>query len=215
MRLRRIVRPFQVRPRLLMAAAAAGAAAFLLPEMRWSTRAILSWDVGIGLHLALLAIMMARSNLDNLQVRADEDAGAAAVLGIATVAAVASLAAIGAELDGLKDAAGAAKGGRLALAGATILLSWLYVNAMFGIHYAHEYYRGKVDRQGLKFPGDGAPDYWDFMYFAFNMGAAAQTSDVAVEDRRMRRFVLAHTVVSFLFNTTILALAINVGASLL
>jgi uncharacterized membrane protein len=85
---------------------------------------------------------------------------------------------------------------------------------MFGLHYAHDYYAGEDDRRGLKFPGDTAPDYWDFLYFSFNLGAAAQTSDVQIEAPRMRRFVLAHTIVSFLFNTGVLALAINVGASL-
>ena len=67
---------------------------------------------------------------------------------------------------------------------------------------------------GLQFPGGGDPDYWDFLYFSFTIGAAVQTSDVAITTPRMRRLVLGHTVVSFLFNTTILAIAVNVGASL-
>ncbi len=59
------------------------------------------------------------------------------------------------------------------------------------------------------------PDYWDFLYFAANLGAAAQTSDVMITSPSMRRLVLGHTILSFLFNTTILALAVNVGAGLL
>ena len=86
---------------------------------------------------------------------------------------------------------------------------------MFALHYAHDFYAGEEDRRGLAFPGEERPDYWDFLYFSFNLGAASQTSDVQIEARRMRRFVLAHTILSFLFNTTVLALAINVGASLL
>jgi uncharacterized membrane protein len=69
--------------------------------------------------------------------------------------------------------------------------------------------------RGLAFPGSsGRPDYWDFAYFSFTIGAAMQTSDVGVTTRDMRRVVLAQTVFAFLFNTTVLALAVNVGASL-
>ena len=132
------------------------------------------------------------------------------------VAALASLAAIAVELHGIRDSGGARiEGGRLMLAGGTILASWIFVHTMFALHYAHDYYAGGDDRGGLKFPTDTPPDYWDFLYFSFTMGAASQTSDVTVVASRMRRFVLAHTILSFLFNTTVLALAINVGASLL
>ncbi|WP_375461711.1 DUF1345 domain-containing protein [uncultured Enterovirga sp.] len=178
-----------------------------------ASRLLVGWDAGIGLFLVLGWAMMARSGQADIQRRADrEDAGAAAVLVLTMVGAVASLVAIAVELRGIK---GSPEAGRLALAGATILLSWLFVHTMYALHYAHDYYAGEDDRGGLKFPGDAKPDYWDFMYFAFNLGAAAQTSDVMIEAKRMRRFVLAHTILSFLFNTTILALAINVGASLL
>jgi uncharacterized membrane protein len=160
--------------------------------------------------------MMARSDHDIIQRRADEeDAGAAAVLSLTIVAALASFVAIGAELHGLHEATGQKPVGRLALAAITILVSWLFVHTMFALHYAHDFYAGEQDRGGLKFPGERRPDYWDFLYFAFNLGAASQTSDVAIEAARTRRFVLAHTILSFLFNTTILAMAINVGAGLL
>src|SRR3954471_2114409 len=89
----------------------------------------------------------------------------------------------------------------------------------FALHYAHDYYGGPgADRGGLAFPKDSPErdaDYWDFLYFAVTIGAASQTSDVTVVSHRTRRYVLAHTILSFLFNTTVLALAINVGASLL
>ena len=212
----RALKVVAARPRLIAAAIVAGAVALLLPEMRAPTRFLLAWDCGIVLHLILIAIMMARSDHAGMQRRADEeDVGAVAVLVLMIVGSLASLVAIGAELRGLKEASGSAAMGRLALVGSTILFSWLFVHTMFALHYAHDYYAGEDDRRGLKFPGKHAPDYWDFMYFSFNLGAAAQTSDVAVEAPRLRRFVLAHTILSFLFNTTVLALAINVGASLL
>jgi uncharacterized membrane protein len=212
-----ILRIATARPRLLVAGGLIVALALLLPDsLRLATRLLIAWDAGIVFYLGLICTMMARSDHDIIQRRADEeDAGAAAVLSLTIVAAVASFAAIGAELHGLHEAAGARPAGRLALAAITILVSWLFVHTMFALHYAHDFYAGEQDRGGLKFPGEHRPDYWDFLYFAFNLGAASQTSDVAIEAARTRRFVLAHTILSFLFNTTILAMAINVGAGLL
>lgn len=216
-RLRRSLRTFTSRPRLLVAAALGVVALFVLPTARLSTRLILAWDIASGLHLVLAWIMMATSRYADLQRRADkEDVGAVVVLVLTVGAAIASLVAIAFELHGIHDAGGAEQqGGRLALAAATILISWFFVHTMFALHYSHDYYAGEDDRGGLKFPQDRHPDYWDFLYFSFTMGAASQTSDVSITAPRMRRFVLAHTILSFLFNTTILALAINVGASLL
>jgi uncharacterized membrane protein len=132
---------------------------------------------------------------------------------------MAGLFAIAAELHGIHEAPQRAQAVRVGIAAATILCSWFFVHLIFAIHYAHDYYGRGGTRGGLVFPGDkdGAaePDYWDFLYFSFTIGAASQTSDVAVVSRRMRRLVLAHTVVAFLFNTTILALAVNVGAGVL
>ncbi|HEY0572013.1 MAG TPA: DUF1345 domain-containing protein [Enterovirga sp.] len=211
------LRAVTARPRLLISAGLVLAVGLLLPgELRVSTRFLIAWDTGIVLYLVLICVMMARSDHDRMQRRADEeDAGAAAVLALTIAAAIASFVAIGAELHGADDAGGARSAGRLALTGTTILVSWLFVHVMFALHYAHDYYAGAKDRGGLKFPGDQKPDYWDFLYFSFNLGAAAQTSDVMIEAARMRRFVLVHTILSFLFNTTILAMAINVGAGLL
>jgi uncharacterized membrane protein len=212
-----ILRIAAARPRLLVAGGLILALGLLLPDsLRLPTRLLIAWDTGIVLYLGLICTMMARSDHDSIQRRADEeDAGAAAVLSLTIVAALASFVAIGAELHGLHEATGPKPVGRLALAAITILVSWLFVHTMFALHYAHDFYAGERDRGGLKFPGERRPDYWDFLYFAFNLGAASQTSDVAIEAARTRRFVLAHTILSFLFNTTILAMAINVGAGLL
>ena len=216
-RVRRGVHAVRARPRLLTSAAVALAVVLVLPESRVSTRLLVGWDVGVLLNLVLVWTMMALSSHAALQRRADrEDAGAVVVLVVTIAAAIASLVAIALELHGIKDTGGGrVETGRLGLAGGTILLSWFFVHTMFALHYAHDYYAGEDDRGGLKFPDEAKPDYWDFLYFAFTMGAASQTSDVTVVASRMRRFVLAHTILSFLFNTTVLALAINVGASLL
>jgi uncharacterized membrane protein len=215
-RVRRMLRVFTGRPRLVIAAALGVAGYIALPDLRWSARLLCAYDMAVASHICLVWSMMAVSSHADLQRRADqEDVGAVIVLGLTIGAAAVSLVAIGAELHGVKELGGGRGTPRLLLAGATILLSWLFVHTMFAVHYAHDFYVGEDDRGGLKFPGDEKPGYWDFLYFAFNLGAASQTSDVAIEAPRTRRFVLAHTILSFLFNTTILALAINVGASLL
>lgn len=202
---------------MLTACAVFGLAAALLPGLRPSTRFLVAWDLGALTYLALILVMFGQTDEARLQRRADrENAGAVWVLIVSIAAALASFVAIVAELRGLKDQGiGVVGAGRVGLAAATVLVSWLFLQTVFAVHYAHDYYAGETDRGGLKFPSDEPPDYWDFLYFAANLGAAAQTSDVAITSARMRRFVLGHTILAFLFNTTILALAINVGASLL
>ncbi|HEY8564745.1 MAG TPA: DUF1345 domain-containing protein [Beijerinckiaceae bacterium] len=214
----RIVRAAAARPRLLGAALAALAVGLLLPSaFNPSTRILMAWDAGTLLHLALTWTMMARADTKHLRQRAVmQDAGAVVVLALTILASLASLGAIAVELRGLHDMPPTDMPPRLLLVGVTLLCSWLFVQTLFALHYGHDYYSGAEGaRKGLAFPGDGAPDYWDFLYFAATIGAASQTSDVTIVSKRMRRFVLAHTILSFLFNTTVLALAINVGASLI
>jgi uncharacterized membrane protein len=207
----------RLRPRLLVSALAA-AAAFLVLLNDWTvnTRLLAAWDVGVLLYLAATSWAMMRASRESIMARArEEDNGAGAVLSLTLAAAVASLAAIALELHGIRDAEPAQSSVRLVLAGVTILFSWFFVHTIYAVHYAHEFYGDGGERRGLKFPGEDEPEYGEFLYFSFNMGAAAQTSDVTVLSRRMRRLVLSHTILAFLFNTTILALAINVAASLL
>jgi uncharacterized membrane protein len=206
----------RLRPRLYGSLIAAAALFLVLPaEWRLSTRMLVAWDVGVTLYLVLAGWMTARASIEDMKQRAErEDEGATAVLALTVGAALASLAAIAAELRGIHGPNDKGEALRLALAGFTILCSWFFVHVIFAIHYAHEFYAEAPDEGGLMFPHERSPDYLDFLYFAFTIGAAAQTSDVSIDGRRMRRIVLAHTVLSFLFNTTILALAVNVGAGL-
>ena len=96
------------------------------------------------------------------------------------------------------------------------------MQTMFALHYAHAYYNSNISNEvgGLDFPSskarpDSRPDYWDFIYFSFIIGTAAQTADVNITSKVIRRVVTIQCVTVFFFNTTILALAINVGASLI
>ena len=105
------------------------------------------------------------------------------------------------------------------LAGITVVLSWLFAHTIFAVHYAHDYYNDLAESRppGLGFPKQNEeehedPDYWDFLYFSFVVGMTAQVSDVLVLTQRWRRVVLAHGILSFLFNTVVLALSINLLA---
>lgn len=103
---------------------------------------------------------------------------------------------------------------------ATIIGSWLLVHTIFTQHYAHVYYQGDKtleERQstGLNFPNELEPDYWDFLYFSFVIGMTSQVSDISVTSRQMRRLSLMHGILSFFFNTTILAISINIVAGVI
>ena len=104
---------------------------------------------------------------------------------------------------------------QLAFATVTIVLSWAFTHTMFALHYAHEYYDENRGRGGgMEFPGnEPEPDYWDFMYFAFTIGMCAQVSDVTVSSKSIRRTVLTHSIVSFLFNAALLALTVNIAST--
>ncbi|AWM89277.1 DUF1345 domain-containing protein [Microvirga sp. 17 mud 1-3] len=204
----------RLHPRLFLALLIGVAVALLLSasvKLSLNSRILIGWDAGIIAYLAMVGFMALRSSIGQMQRRASlEDEGALVTLALTLSAAVASLAAIAMELQ----ETGGNTAFRLSVAGVTIICSWFFVHLIFAVHYAHEFYGDEGERGGLQFPQTTKPDYWDFMYFAFNLGAAAQTSDVIVVSKRMRRLTLAHTILSFLFNTTVLALAVNVGAGL-
>lgn len=207
----------RLRPRLIGATLVTALVFVLLPS-HWppNARLLVSWDTGVGLYLISVAHLAISSETDSIRQRASlEDEGALVVLILTVAAALASLAAIAIELYGIHDIQGGDRAFRLSVAGITILFSWFFVHTIWAIHYAHEFYGDEGERRGLAFPKEEHPDYWDFLYFSFNMGAAAQTSDVVVVSRKMRRLVLSHTILAFLFNAMILALAVNVGASLI
>lgn len=181
------------------------------------TRMLLAWDAGLLVFFAFTARTMFGSTGDDIRERAESlDEGAAGVLLLTVVASAVSVGAIAVELSGATEADGLEKALRSALGGFTVLLSWLFVHVSFALHYAHAHYNIGEDEQGVDFPGkDEEPDYWDFLYFSFNFGAAMQTSDVDIVDPRIRRVALGQTIVAWIFNTTIIALAVSLGGDLL
>jgi uncharacterized membrane protein len=215
----RVLRSIRVRPRLATATVIGLGVLFLLPlTIAGPTRALAAWDVGVGLYLALAWTMMARGSVEKMRWRAQrQDDGALVVLTLTVIASVASLAAIVLELIGIKDQPSTVQTSHIALAMGTILCSWCLVHTAFALHYAHEFYGDDraPARACLEFPGSAQPDYLDFLYFSFVIGTTSQTADVSITSSHMRRFALAHGVIAFFFNTTLLALTVNIAAGLI
>ena len=212
-----LVSHLRTRPRLVLCTVAGVAVALLTPGVsRGVTRALIGWDVGVWLFLVLVAVMMTRAGQDHVKRTAVAQAeGALAVLSLVVLAVVASIVAILIELSAVKGSAARYALPHVALTLATVIGSWLLLPTLFSLNYASEYY---VEHgHALNFPDRDEsfrPDYADFLYFSFTIAVAAQTADVSVTSRRMRRLVLAQAVLSFAFNTVILAFSVNIAASL-
>jgi uncharacterized membrane protein len=200
------------RPRTFFAMAIGIVTFFLLPgSYRLVTRLLLGWDVFAALYLVLVFTMVFRSGLAHIRRNAVlQDDGRFLILLVTGLGAFASIAAIVFELGASNRSVPA-----LVLATVTIVLSWAAVHTVFSLHYAHEYYRGSKPG-GLQFPsGDQHEDadYWDFVYFSFVIGMTAQVSDVGITDKIIRRTATVHGIISFVFNTALVALMVNIAAS--
>ena len=171
------------------------------------------------LALAWVRIVTARP-LESLKTAKLQDSSRRTIFVFVLLAACASIFAVGYLLG----TAHGRHGGRLletvALAFATVIGSWSLIHTLFALHYAHIYYGDSDDSHvarhagGLIFPDERTPDYLDFAYFSFVVGMTCQVSDVPISGRRLRRWALVHGLLSFAFNTAILALSINVVSSL-
>ena len=181
------------------------------------TRAIVGWNVGAILYLLLAVKMMFWSSHECMRTRAlQHDEGRTVVLLLVVTAALMCIGAIVAELAVVKDLHGTVRYAHIVLAALTILTSWAFTQTMFAIHYAHDYYVTALhgEHGGLEFPGGQPPDYGDFLYFACVIGTSGQTADVSFTNRKMRRIGTVHCVLAFFFNTTLVALTINIASGL-
>jgi len=214
-RFRKMPVPLRVvyaRPRTFISIAVGVIAFLLLPgSLRLVTRLLVGWDVFAALYLVLVFTMVWRSGVTDIRRNAVlQDDGRFLILLLTALGAFASIAAIVFELG----ASNRSMPG-LVLATVTIVLSWAAVHTAFSLHYAHEYYRG-AKPGGLQFPAgdsDDEADYWDFVYFSFVIGMTAQVSDVGITDRIIRRTATVHGIISFVFNTALVALMVNIAAS--
>lgn len=173
---------------------------------------LLGFDAAAVVFLLLLAHMFTGADAAGIRTRAQrEDQGRWGVLWTGVMLSAVVLVALGLELHA-GDGAGVLQ---IVLAAGTLMLSWLFMNILFAVHYAHAYYGDDTRRKtsgGLQFPGGGDPDYWDFAYFAIVIGMTFQVSDVQITDRALRRAVLLHSVIAFFFDVVIIAITVNVVA---
>ncbi len=194
----------------------------LLHHHPLDTQLVSAWDV-----FALITVGFAWAVIitqDPYTVRRDasfQDASGPVLFGIVLTAACVSLFAVILILGSNKSPSSPGFVPHLVLAISAIGLSWSLVHTVFSLHYAHVYYLNahKVDRDkvegGLIFPGDEKPDYYDFAYFSFIIGMTCQVSDVQISSKKIRRMATIHGLISFAFNTAILAMFVNIVASVL
>lgn len=186
-------------------------------EWRWTVRLAAGWDAGVALFLLLTFLKLARTqSVEAIRARAAElDEAGVAVLPLSLLAAAASVALVISEAASASS--GVDRGVEALLTLGTVAASWLFVHVLFGLHYAHRFYAPdkKGDRGGLRFPGETEPDYWDFLHFSLIIGVASQTADVQIADRGLRRLSTVHSVTAFVFNTVLVALAVNLAVSLI
>jgi uncharacterized membrane protein len=186
------------------------------------TRLLVAWNSGIICLLISVWSVIVTAHPKQIKKRSQTQDFSRIVIAILVVtAAIASLFAVIFVLGTSKDLPLKLKGLHIALSVVSVVGSWLLVHTMFTLRYAHYYYLREQSHSqeehagGLDFPGQNLPDYWDFAYFSFVLGMTFQVSDVVITSRLIRRLALLHSLLSFAFNTIIVALSINIISSLL
>lgn len=213
-----------LRRKALVRGAAAGfaglAAVWLIPsELSSSSRAIIAWDVGLITFFVSIWAIMRRQTAETMRQWALKlDAGRRTVLLLTLLAAAAALQTVFVEMKLAKVDHGLLQAVRIALVIGTVAMSWFFVQTIFALEYSHEYFTPDevgADRCGLSFPGGEIPDFWDFLHFSVVIGATAQTADISLVSKTMRRMVTVQSLIAFTYNAVILALTINLTAGLL
>jgi uncharacterized membrane protein len=205
----------------LLIAMIAGAALFAVlafSPLRINARLILSWDAAMLIYLLQAARVIMGCSLEDMKNRAQQiDEGELTIFLISFVAAAVSLTAIILELSNARPSDVEGEVLRITLTLVTLVGAWAFIHTAFAFHYAHLYYANAAAKAepGLAFAGKSEPVYSDFLYFAFVIGTSGQTADVSLTTTRMRRIGTLHCVLAFLFNTTLVALMINISAGFL
>ena len=210
-----------VRPRLAVGCVL-GIAAYLLlpPRYALQTRAVVSWDFGVTVYLVAAAVLFLDEREDRMAADAERlQEGEWTIFFLTVAVVVMSFVAIVFEFSSTRNVPGAQRRLHVAIVAFTLFASWLMTHVTFAFRYAHEFYErdqsAKDYQRGLEFPGERRPDYLDFMYFSLVLGMTFQVSDVQITSRKLRRLATLHGLLSFLFNTVIVALTVNIAAGLL
>ena len=222
-------RAVDVRWRLALALGVGAGAALLSPALLGPlARVVVGWVGFAATNLALILLGMWQADTDDIRrVAASEDLPRTQAFVLVVGAAMASLGAVVGLLGSLKGISKDLRALHVLLSVAAVVLAWLLVHLVFTLRYAHAYYEAHEDTGrdtgGLVFPDDQGddsgpkltPNYLDFAYFSFVIGMTAQTADIGIANRSLRRAALLHGLISFVFNTTIVALTIGTIGGLL
>lgn len=217
------MRALSARRRLLVSTLVGYAVFLAFPtDYLLDTRLLLGWDGACLTFLVMAWMVMGLADAkETCRSTLDQDQSGFMVLVIATIAVSASFFAILFLLGQVKGAGAAFKSAHLALSISAVVCSWFVVHTLFAFHYAHSFYRGRAvqdgirDDGGIRFPGEALPHYVDFLYFSFVIGMTSQVSDVSITSHSVRRMALVQGVLSFAFNTLVLALTINIVAGII
>ena len=209
--------------RLGLALAVGGLCWVLLPaDFHPGTRLVASWDGFCLVVLALTWLTIARADTAHLRrVATSENPGRVWLFVAVLGAAGASLLAVALLLRGVKALPAAEQAEQVSVSVVAVLGAWLLLHTLFTLRYAHTYFSEDPTASppdqlgGLQFAGEPPTRYGDFAYFAFTIGMTAQTSDTGVTSLRMRQLTLLHALLSFGFNTAVVALGVNVVSSIL
>jgi len=192
--------------------AVTGVAASLVTS--WQAAILLGWDTGVVCLLAWIWFAVRAMNAAETRAHAAAEDPSIRMSELLVLAAgVALLAAVGLVLVRAGHAHGAMKAYLIALGVASVTLSWAMVHTVFTLRYARAYYSRRPG--GIDFNESDPPSYLDFAYLALTIGMTFQVSDTNLTSKTIRRIALKHAALSYLFGAVIVALAINVVASLL
>lgn len=203
--------PRSARTRLILALVV-GIVAWLVAPWRISaaTRALLAWDMTGVILLGFMLLIIGRSDVAETRRRAAAfDPGRRTVWLVVLASSASSLFAAAALLRQGHGGTAFLRGLHIGLCITTVAISWLATHAGFALRYAHLYYRDTRREGGIELPGGEPPDDLDFAYFAFTLAMCFQVSDATISSRQIRRVALGHALLSFVYNTVILALALN------
>lgn len=189
---------------LLLLAGAGGLIAFGAGPR---TALLVGFDAATIVFLMSVLPLLGAKPDDIRHTAADNDANRAGLLAISVLLSLVILFAAGT----LIARPGSLTVAEIALVIGTLVLSWLFGNTVFALHYAHLYYwqsQGR-DQGGIEVPRMPHPGYWEFIYFSFTLGMTFQTSDVVITGAHLRRVALGHSMAAFVFNMGILAFTVN------
>ncbi|WP_227498102.1 DUF1345 domain-containing protein [Moraxella macacae] len=178
---------------------------------------LISWNLAVLVYLGMTFYMIWRTRHGQIKRRTKNEYERKRIMLITTIlSSINCVVAVVRELGSSEHWNDAQIGFHIGLAMTTVILSWFFIHTLFALYYAHYYYHAEHDDDfPLDFPHESNPDYYDFLYFSYGIGVSGQASDVAFTTKVMRRIGTVHSVLSFFYNTAILALMIEMAASFL